>query len=643
MSSENKKQKLSSSSSRGFQSWWTEDYGMICSNDKAVCVLCSNTVVCRTSSVKRHFETNHKDLNLKAKEEQKQVISKALKEKKIQSSNLMKFIGGSSNVTAASYIVSNEIAKHGKPFSDGQFIKQAWLECAPVLFENFKEKEKIIQRIKEILLSRNTVKVRILDMADNVSHQQSTDITSCDSLSICLDESTDVTGSARLAIFGRYLVGDTIKEELISLASLKTTRGIDICDAVVKDLSEKKVDLSKIVSVSTDGACSMTGKENGFINLFTQHVGHSILSFHCIIHQQALCAKTAFKSLQEVMNVVTKLINLISVRGLNKRKFQQLLSAVDSIHGGLLMYNNVRWLSRGKVLQRFVECLDEVILFLTTEKLLQKYKELSDGQWILKLMFFTDLCLHVNELNSGLQGRNKTIITMFDLIKAFAAKLQVFYRDVASKSFKYFKNTKEYFSQLESNDHPKQELDQLIKVFCAVIQELIDEFASRFTQFREFAETTQFILRPDLTSLETLNLESLKWLDLEDMEMQLIEFQSNSIWKQKFIDLRSDLALIENDRALGVITYNAEEKVLKTWNAIPDTFICLKRLAIAILSIFSSTYCCESLFSQMNLIKNDLRSRMVDDSSSACILLKVTEYEPDIKHLASKVQHQKSH
>ena len=190
----------------------------------------------------------------------------------------MKFIGGPSNAAAASYIVSNEIAKHGKPFSDGQFIKQAWLECVPVLFENFKEK--IIQRIKEIPLSRNTVKVRILDMADNVSHQQSTDITSCDLLSICLDESTNVTGSASLAIFGRYLVGNTIKEELISLAS---TRGIDICNAVVKDLSERKLDLSKIVSVSTDGACSMTGKENDFINLFTQHVGQSILSFHCIM------------------------------------------------------------------------------------------------------------------------------------------------------------------------------------------------------------------------------------------------------------------------------------------------------------------------------------------------------------------------
>ena len=114
---------------------------MISSNDRAVCVLCSNTVVCRTSLVKRHFKTNHKDLNLKTKEEQKEVISKALKERKIQSSNLIKFIGGSSNVAAASYIVSNEIAKHGKPFSDGQFIKKPWLECAPVLYENFKEKK----------------------------------------------------------------------------------------------------------------------------------------------------------------------------------------------------------------------------------------------------------------------------------------------------------------------------------------------------------------------------------------------------------------------------------------------------------------------------------------------------------------------
>ena len=55
------------------------------------------------------------------------------------------------------------------------------------------KKKKITQRLKEIPLSRNTVKVRILDLADNVSHQQSTDITSCDLLSICLNESTSAS------------------------------------------------------------------------------------------------------------------------------------------------------------------------------------------------------------------------------------------------------------------------------------------------------------------------------------------------------------------------------------------------------------------------------------------------------------------
>ena len=139
------------------------------------------------------------------------------------------------------------------------------------------------------------------------------------------------------------MVNDTIREELISLALLETTtRVIDICNAVVKQLTERKLDISRIVSVSTDGAGSMTGKTDGFINLFTQHVGHSILSLHCIIHQQVLCAKTGFKSLQNIMDVVTKLINLMAVHPLSKRKFKELLGDMDFMHVGLLMYNNVR-------------------------------------------------------------------------------------------------------------------------------------------------------------------------------------------------------------------------------------------------------------------------------------------------------------
>ena len=55
-----KKLKLAEEGSgREFQEWWTQRYGMIKKQDKAFCVMCSDSVVCRTSSVKRHYESNH--------------------------------------------------------------------------------------------------------------------------------------------------------------------------------------------------------------------------------------------------------------------------------------------------------------------------------------------------------------------------------------------------------------------------------------------------------------------------------------------------------------------------------------------------------------------------------------------------------
>ncbi|GFW95545.1 general transcription factor II-I repeat domain-containing protein 2A [Trichonephila clavipes] len=209
-------------------------------------------------------------------------------------------------------------------------------------------------------------------------------------ISLCLDESIDITKSARLAVFARYCVGNIIKEELIAITSLlTTTKGTDICTAVRNLLAEKEIDLKKIVSVTTDGAPNMVDKKkNGFISLFKTDVGHSILECHCIIHQQALCAKSGLTSLDNVITLVTKIVNLISSQALNKRKFDALLDEVNSVYNGLIMYNNVRWLSRGNVLQRFIDCLEEIRLFQQNESKIEQYPQLMDIMRLLKLMFF---------------------------------------------------------------------------------------------------------------------------------------------------------------------------------------------------------------------------------------------------------------
>ena len=48
---------------RVFQKYWTEKFGVIEKGNKALCIFCFETVVCRTSSVKRHFESIYDNIN----------------------------------------------------------------------------------------------------------------------------------------------------------------------------------------------------------------------------------------------------------------------------------------------------------------------------------------------------------------------------------------------------------------------------------------------------------------------------------------------------------------------------------------------------------------------------------------------------
>ena len=104
--------------------------------------------------------------------------------------------------------------------------------------------------------------------------------------------------------------------------------------------------------------------------------------------------------------------------------------------------------------------------------------------------------------------------------------------------------------------------------------------------------------------------------------MELVEFQSSSIWKQKFISLRASLEERERDRLHGSGSCNQDEELLLAWNSIPETFGALKGFIKALLTIFSSTYACETLFSSLNCIKKENRNRLTADASSACVIIK---------------------
>ena len=203
-------------------------------------------------------------------------------------------------------------------------------------------------------------------------------------------------------------------EELCYLKPMYgTTTGKDILDTFTKHFEERGIDMKKILSVTTDGAPAMIGQHRAFVNLIKQKIRHPVIKLHCNVHQENLCAKISNSALNNVMSTVTKIVNFLIARSATThRQFRSLLEEMESSYRDLHLHCSVRWLSRGKVLLRFVECLVEIKAFLIGQG--KAYPELEEENWLVKLMFLVDITMHLNELNFCLQGPGKTVIGLFE-------------------------------------------------------------------------------------------------------------------------------------------------------------------------------------------------------------------------------------
>lgn len=190
-------------------------------------------------------------------------------------------------------------------------------------------------------------------------------------------------------------------------------RGRKFFEEVCKCATEINLLWDRLVGLTTDGAPAMSGKKNGLVDwirekMREENCAGELSVYHCIIHQESLCAKAL--QMEHVMTTVTRIVNFIRAKGLNHHQFKSFLDQFGSEHNDVPYHTEVKWLNRGKVLNRFFELREEICQFLLSKG--KDTAELWEQKFLSELAFLCDISSHLDGLNVQLQGRGRIITDM---------------------------------------------------------------------------------------------------------------------------------------------------------------------------------------------------------------------------------------
>ncbi|XP_073533049.1 protein FAM200C-like [Phyllobates terribilis] len=265
-------------------------------------------------------------------------------------------------------------------------------------------------KLSQIPLSNNTISDRIKCMSKDILAQVVADLISSPAkFSLQLDKTTDVCNLSQLAVFVRYVKDNMIKEEFLFCKPLTTTTKAADAKKLVDDfLRDNNLSFDMVSAVCTDGVPVMLGRKSGFGALVKADAPHIIVT-HCILHSHALATKTLPPKMAEVLKTVVECVNYVQNTALRHRIFSELCKEIGSEFEVLLYHSNVRWLSRGQVLNRVFAMRVELALFL------QEHQHCHADcfkipEFILILAYMADIFAALNHLNQQMQGGGVNIM-----------------------------------------------------------------------------------------------------------------------------------------------------------------------------------------------------------------------------------------
>ncbi|XP_065645479.1 general transcription factor II-I repeat domain-containing protein 2-like [Hydra vulgaris] len=159
-----------------------------------------------------------------------------------------------------------------------------------------------------------------------------------------------------------------------------------------------------------------------------------------------------------------------------------------------------------------------------------------------------------------MQGKNKLVTTMFDDVRAFQTKLLLWERQIEQEKLVHFETCKSM---------KLQDPNFMFSSYSKNVINIKQDFEVRFQDFENCE--SKFAL---FTSPFNFDIEKVE----EDLQIELIELQCDSVLKQQLTDL-------------GVPKFYLFLQ--------PHQFFKMIKFAFQICAMLGSTYLCEQLFSHM--------------------------------------------
>ena len=199
--------------------------------------------------------------------------------------------------------------------------------------------------------------------------------------------------------------------------------------------------------------------------------------------------------MKEVFDDAIKTANCIKQRSVHSRIFTRLRENLNKEHINLLLHTEIRWLSRGRVLNRGFDLKDELQKYFQENNKKNFAKCFEDEKWLQRLIYLAYIFHHMNQLNKSLRGPRENVVSSSDEILALRRKLNLWKNHVAKENLEMFQQlvglkSEEGYQQISSliETHLEEVWIRIKHYFSSLSTQVYDWVRDPYSEFSGHSE-----------------------------------------------------------------------------------------------------------------------------------------------------------